>query len=173
MHSQEQRRRLTHSSRQVGALEAPLAVLRHASCMRSRPDSTLLMPHSPQSHVVPSYHQLSEQSRARQAVARAFRPMHAVLLKAMGKQAAAVLEHATAAGHLRSPDFRSTPPSPLCRLPCSSFSPPRFFLSLSPGGTLYHSSGSARFPTRLWGRRRCQAVHSGSNVLFEPKPLNY
>ena len=56
--------------------------------------------------------------------------MHAVLLKAMGKQAAAVLEHATSSRPPSPPDFRSTPPSPLSRLPCSSFSP-RFF-SLSP-----------------------------------------
>ena len=46
--------------------------------------------------------------------------MHGVLLKAMGKQVAAVLEDPTGPGPHRCPDFRSTPPSPVAPLPCSS-----------------------------------------------------
>ena len=52
--------------------------------------------------------------------------MHGVLLKAMGKQAAAVLEDPTGPGPHRCPDFRSTPPSPVAPLPCA--------LSLLSGG---------------------------------------
>ena len=59
------------------------------------------------------------------------------------------------------PQHAPLPPQP----PAMQLFFSRWTLSKRNVPLLYHSSGSARFPTRLWGRR-CQAVHSGPNVLF-------